>query len=158
MSCTYYINKHDGVKGGGGEREKKSGGAGKRFIKTSQGKTDEPAGKKKKRNDAARILSLLPPLSSASSLNPQPKGVAACLPLACELRRRGGDLALPPSSRLTHIPVCPRGSSSKEPGPGRQAGPSAVRRGQPLPWRNLHGDLISFSYSPYSPDHPHIFT
>lgn len=52
--------------------------------------------------------------------------------------------------------ACPRGSSSKEPGLKRQEGPSTVWQGQSYP-REIF-DLISFSYSQYSPDHPLIFT
>lgn len=44
------------------------------------------------------------------------------LRLLCKLQLRGGDPALPPFLGVTHICVCPRGSSSKEPGPKRQAG------------------------------------
>lgn len=113
MSCTYYINKHDGVKG------KKSSGAGKRFIKTSQGETDELAGGKK-RNNAARILSLLPALSPPLPLSQKESRRICRSPASC-----GAEVVtsrcLRPLALLTSLSV-PGAPRLKSPGRGRQAG------------------------------------
>lgn len=114
MSCAYYINKHVPFR-------VNSGRADKRFIKTSQRRQ---MNKKKGQHSTTRALFSLWILSQRS------RCVSAVSLRAAAPRwwPRAASIL-----RVTHIRVCPRGSSSKEPGAEEAGGPSTVWRGQPYP-------------------------
>lgn len=72
------------------------------------------------------------------SLNLKPKALASTVSVrAASLRRR----PRPPASSVTHISVCPRGSSSEEPGQRTQEGLMTAWRGRSHP-----GDIITAAW------------